>query len=157
METRGHLIIDGYNILHAWPEFRRLLRRRIDAATGRLVEAVRILHDFEGSALTVVFDGDGPQLVIEHPDETDSLTVVYSARGVTADAVIEQLLARTPSTEGWVVASADAAIARTALSYGARPVSPSELADWLASVECRQSNWIARRRPPKGFPGGTGG
>lgn len=145
MSTHGHLIIDGFNIIHAWPTFRPLLRRGLDVAAGRLLDAVRILHDFEGNALTIVFDGQGSTLSISHPEEVTSLTVVYSPAGMTADTIIERLLARAPAVEDWVVASGDAAIAQSALSYGARAISPQALADWCAESEQRQTAWIQRR------------
>lgn len=146
MSTNGHLVIDGYNILHAWVEYRPLLKRGLDAAAGRLLDAVRVLHDFEGHALTIVYDGNGSAISIVHPEEVDSLTIVHSPLGVTADTIIERLLARAPETEGWVVASGDGAVGQTALSYGARAISPESLASWCLEAECRQTSWLQRRR-----------
>ena len=145
MSTNGHVIIDGFNIIHAWPTFRPLLKRGLDVAAGRLLDAVRILHDFEGNALTIVFDGQGSTISINHPEELTSLTLVYSPAGTTADTIIERFLARAPSAADWVVASGDGAIAQSALSYGARAMSPQALADWCAEAEQRQSAWIRRR------------
>lgn len=141
-----HLLIDGYNILHAWPAMRSLLRARRDAAAARLLEVVRVVHDFEGWALTLVFDGQGDALTIEHPDDGNTaLTVVYAPRGVTADGIIERLLARTPQAEDWVVATGDHAIAQTALANGARAIGPAELQTWIEAVEARQTRWLQRR------------
>ena len=42
-----HLLVDGSNIMHAWPELRALLAGDRDTARARLSRAVRILHDLE--------------------------------------------------------------------------------------------------------------
>lgn len=141
----GHLIVDGYNLAHAWKELRPLLRRRLDAAAERILQQLRPVHDFLGWELTIVFDGRGEQLTIAHPDPGDALlTVVYSASGQTADAVIERLLARAPSAENWRVASDDRALAQTALSYGAEPLSIAQTLDLLERVEGQARDWIRR-------------
>lgn len=146
MSTEGHLVIDGYNVAHAWPELRGMLRRHREAVTGRLLEAVRVIHDFEGRSLTIVFDSDRAQLAIEHPDDgLESLSVVYAPKGVTADGVIERLLARAGDASDWTVATADRAIIQSAHTCGAHAVSPGELAAWVDRVEARQRNWLQRR------------
>lgn len=143
--STGHIIVDGYNVIHAWPDLRALLRRSTDAAAARLLDALRILHDFEGQSLTLVFDGKGACLTIEQTDGLETLTVVHSPGGVTADTVIERLLARAPVIDGWVVATGDGAVAQTATSYAARAISPDALATWCNEAARRQSDWIRRR------------
>ncbi len=144
-DPTGHLVVDGYNILHAWPQLKALMRRDLEAAADRLLEELRILHDFGGYDLILVFDGKGNQLSILHPDDTETLTVVYSPQGVTADAVIERLLAKAPDTAGWVVASADGALSQSALAYGARSLTPAALLSWCEELHQRQTAWIQRQ------------
>jgi predicted RNA-binding protein with PIN domain len=147
MGSEGHLIIDGYNVAHAWPTLRGLVGRRREAVGGRLLDAVRVIHDFSGKSLTLVFDGDGATLTIDHPDDgVETLTVVYAPQGVTADGVIERLLARAGEVSEWTVATADRAIIQTAQSYGAHAISPQELADWVERVEAQQTRWLQRQR-----------
>ncbi len=62
-----HLLVDGSNIMNAWPELRALLPGDRDTARARLSRAVRILHDLEQVRVTVVFDGRGTELSVEQP------------------------------------------------------------------------------------------
>ncbi len=142
----GHLLADGYNLAHAWPEVRALLPYALDAAVEQVVQRLRPVHDQLGWHLTVVFDGRADRMTIEHPAGSETLTVVFSSRGTTADGVIEQLLARTPSTAGWKVASDDRALVQSAVAYGAETISADETREWIRRIEGEASSWIDRHR-----------
>ncbi|MFP4283038.1 MAG: NYN domain-containing protein [Opitutales bacterium] len=144
MPTRGHLLVDGYNLAHAWLEMRACLGRRLDTTAALLVDRLLPVHDAAEHALTVVFDGKGAQPTIEHPDGRETLTLVYAAGGQTADGLIEQLLARAPSTEGWKVATNDLALGQTAHSYGADVLSAEQTAAWLDQLGRATTDWISR-------------
>ena len=57
MASAKHLLVDGPNILHAWPELRSLLRRDRSAARSQLTGRLAAIHDAEAVRLTLVFDG----------------------------------------------------------------------------------------------------
>ncbi len=61
------MLIDGYNLIHKWPELRRDMRRGGEVARARPAEAIRVIHDFDGVRTTIVFDGRGEQVEIERP------------------------------------------------------------------------------------------
>lgn len=91
--SRHRLIIDGYNVMHAAPEYRVLLVDDIDAARARFIsDLTSIAHD-EGR-VTVVFDGGGNPASNGAPHHIGGLAVVFSPAGMTADTVIEALAQR---------------------------------------------------------------
>lgn len=91
--SRHRLIIDGYNVMHAAPEYRVLLADDIDAARARFIsDLTSIAHD-EGR-VTVVFDGGGNPASNGAPHHIGGLAVVFSPAGMTADTVIEALAQR---------------------------------------------------------------
>ncbi len=143
MASAKHLLVDGPNILHAWPELRALLRRDRDAARALLVRRLTAIHDTEGVRVTVVFDGRGPELVIERPTRQESLTVLFTPSKLTADDVIEQLIARATDPTACEVATADQAERRTAEAMGASVLTPEDLAAWCARADQRVSTQAA--------------
>lgn len=91
--SRHRLIIDGYNVMHAAPEYRMLLADDIDAARERFIgDLITLAHD-EGH-VTVVFDGGGNPASDGAPHHIGGLVIVFSPAGMTADTVIEALAQR---------------------------------------------------------------
>ena len=129
-ETR-HLLIDGYNVIHDWPHLRSLLPTRPEAARDRLAEEVRILHDREGWRVTLVFDGKGEEITIERPGGPPTFSLVFSPSGMSADDIIERLVAADPKSSRITVVTRDTAQRQTIEAFGAIGMSPSELRDWI--------------------------
>jgi predicted RNA-binding protein with PIN domain len=143
MASAKHLLVDGPNILHAWPELRALLRRDRDAARSQLVLRLAAIHDAEGVRVTLVFDGRGPELIIERPSHQETLTVLFTPSKLTADDVIEQLIARAADPSACEVATADQAERRTAEGLGAAVLTPEDLAVWCIRAEQRVGGQVA--------------
>jgi predicted RNA-binding protein with PIN domain len=85
------VIVDGYNIIYAWPELRAVLesggaeeaRRRL---TAMLADFAAVRH----VEVTVVFDG--PRVALpQAPEKLDGVTVRFSGPAGSADHVIERL------------------------------------------------------------------
>ncbi len=133
-----HLLVDGSNLLHAWPELRRLERRDRDTARGRLLHAVRLLHDMERLRVTVVFDGKGAEARVEHPSGEDTLTQIFSPGHLTADDVIEHLVAQAIDPAQCLVATDDRAERMTVETAGGTCCSCADLAQWIDRVAARQ-------------------
>jgi len=126
-----HLLVDGANILHAWPQLRALLRRERTAAQAQLVSALAAIHDIEGVRVTVVFDGSGPKLELLCPGGRQTFAVVRTPTGMTADDFIERWVGRAAAAETCWVATGDGGEGRTVAALGAQWISPEELAAWV--------------------------
>ncbi|MEI6861148.1 MAG: NYN domain-containing protein [Verrucomicrobiota bacterium] len=146
MASAKHLLVDGPNILHAWPELRALLRRDRDAARSQLRHRLTAIHDTEAVCLTLVFDGRGPELRLERPSQQETFTVLFTPSRLTADDVIEQLVARAAAPRDCYVATADQTERRTVEALGALVVAPDELAAWCARAETRLGTQAAALR-----------
>lgn len=141
-----HLLIDGANVLHAWPELRAMLKRDRAAARTQLAQRVRVIHDAEQMRVTLVFDGRGTELVVEHPLGQATFSVLSTPASLTADDVIEQLAARSADPAACIVATGDRLEQQTVAASGARVISPEELAAWVQRVETRQAARVAELR-----------
>ncbi len=127
MAFEKHLFVDAANVLHAWPESRALLRRDRWAARSWLVQRLSALHDSESVLVTVVIDGRGDEIVIEHPSKQATLTIVHTPSSLTADDVIEQMVARSPDPARCEVATDDQAERDTIEAAGAVWVPAADL------------------------------
>ncbi|HTQ31738.1 MAG TPA: NYN domain-containing protein [Opitutaceae bacterium] len=139
MAFEKHLLVDGANILHAWPELRTLAARDRDAARGRLSQTVQVLHDTEGWRVTIVFDGRGTELKVEQPGGHATFAHVFTPSGLTADDVIEQLVGGAADPAACTVATADRAEQQTVAALGAAWCSPDDLQAWCERAAARQA------------------
>jgi len=144
VEFEKHLLVDGYNIVHAWPDLRRVLDEEgRDVARARLVERVRVLHDHDRWRVSVVFDGRGAAIAIERPTPHTTFSVIYSPAGMTADDVIEQLVGQAPQPGEITVATGDLAERNTVEALGAQALSPGQLEEWSVRSGRAQSAALA--------------
>ncbi|WP_313991032.1 NYN domain-containing protein [uncultured Selenomonas sp.] len=85
-----YYLVDGYNVINAWPELMRL-RGNLDEARDVLVHILTEYGAFENYEMTVVFDAFFTEDE-EHTQEiTPRMRVIYTGAGETADSCIERL------------------------------------------------------------------
>ncbi|HEY0945497.1 MAG TPA: NYN domain-containing protein [Opitutaceae bacterium] len=133
-----HLLVDGANLLHAWPDLCALTRADRAAARALLVRRLAVLHDQADWRVTVVFDGRGPDLVVETIGGQPTFAAVTTPAALTADDVIEQLVGKAADPAGCTIATGDRAEAQTVTALGAQTLSPADLAAWIERVAARQ-------------------
>jgi predicted RNA-binding protein with PIN domain len=122
-----HLIVDGYNVLHAGPAYEALASRDVDAARARLVEDVAALAAGEARAF-VVFDAAGNPEADGRPHHVAGVAVIFSPAGRDADSVIEELAHRFRGQgHEVVVATSDAQTQWAVMGAGAVRMSSAEL------------------------------
>ena len=143
-----HLILDGYNLIHAIPEVRNILKAHgITAARERFQELVSCLHEPGLVRLTIVYDGQGDKLEVAQPIPDDpGYAIVYSPSGVSADEVIERLVANADTPDRILVATKDNAIAQTFAASGAFALTPDEMLERLGRVNTEQSRVLQESR-----------
>lgn len=130
--------------MHAWPELRHLLKREREVARERVIRAAMRLHDAAAGRVTVVFDGRGTELVVEHPGGHATFATIFTPTGLTADDVIEQMVGQAREPEQCIVATADGAERSTVEALGATAISPEELARRVQRAEERVRTAITR-------------
>jgi uncharacterized protein len=87
------ILVDGYSVLHNWPELAAGKARHSAAAREELIRKLTLYRDATHTPITVVFDGAGehfgPPLA-----STPEMEVIYSHTGQTADQIIERVTER---------------------------------------------------------------
>lgn len=122
------LIVDGYNMIGAWPELVLLKNQdRLEDAREALLNRLSNYAKYEGLKIIVVFDA---QLV---PGVTQSYTkyqleVIFTEKGETADSYIERIAGELNNRLTQVtVATSDLAEQWVIFSQGALRTSAREL------------------------------
>ncbi|MGA3006389.1 MAG: NYN domain-containing protein [Opitutaceae bacterium] len=146
MAFEKHVLVDGANILHAWPELNALARHNKDAARAQLSQTLRVLHDTEGWRVTIVFDGRGKELVVEQPGPHATFAHVFTPEALTADDVIEQLVGSAADPAACTVATADRAEQQTVTALGAAVCPPDDLRAWCERAAERQAGQVKEIR-----------
>lgn len=109
--------MDGYSLLHSWPELAPGKARHSAAAREELIGRLTQYHDACGTPITIIFDGaSGP--VVEFPSTPD-VEILYSRAGQTADQIIERVTHRLGTYGEVLVVTDDLAERDTVSSAGA--------------------------------------
>lgn len=138
MEKPRHLFVDGHNVLHAWGWLQGATgAAAVAVVRERLVEALRIVHDVERIAVTIVFDGRGESVVRDVAAAEDEFSVIYAPANLTADTVIERGVTSAVDPRACVVATADQLERETVLAAGAECILPAELEAWINRCRMR--------------------
>ncbi len=138
-----YLIIDGHNVIHAWPELLREHRvaARRHLARTELLKRLRNLQDMSGMQVVAVFDG--AKLGTHEEREPAGLQIIYADSGTTADTIIERLVAKYAAERPMRVVSADGMVRETILSLGAEWISPEILRSLCDSAEANMRARLA--------------
>lgn len=131
------LIVDGYNVIHAWPELNKLKEINLGQARERLIQWMASYAGYKGLEVIVVFDAHMTKENSERHGEVSGIQVVFSQEGETADSVIEKLTySLIKERKGNVfVATADWAEQSTILGNGAFRISIRELQNDVCVAE----------------------
>ncbi|WP_058300178.1 NYN domain-containing protein [Gorillibacterium timonense] len=88
---KDYLIVDGYNVIGAWPELARLKDIRLEDARDRLIDILADYQAYSGMKIYLVFDAHQvPGVGGKY--EQSRLQVVYTKEKETADELIERLV-----------------------------------------------------------------
>ncbi|RDI39027.1 NYN domain-containing protein [Falsibacillus pallidus] len=84
------LLVDGYNIIGAWPELRELKKKDLSAARDRLIERLADYQGYTGYKVIVIFDAYYVK-GIERKYRNFRVDVLFTRENETADERIEKL------------------------------------------------------------------
>lgn len=88
------ILVDGYSLLHSWPELAPGKARFSAAARDELIHQLMQYRDAVTTPITIVFDGAGPTPDASQAPSTPLCEIIYSRSGQTADQIIERVAAR---------------------------------------------------------------
>lgn len=130
------LLVDGNNVIHAWPDLLELHRKRRGLGHTELCHRLRQVHDAGNYRVVVVFDGRRTRLNEER--EPGGFQIIYTDAGRTADDIIERLALTYSKKHRIVVATDDTAEADMVTAFGAEVMSAAALRDL---VDASDGHW----------------
>lgn len=129
------LLVDGYNIIGAWPELRELKNRDLAAARDRLVERMAEYQAYSGYRVIVVFDAHFVKGT-EKKYKNNKVEVIFTRNNETADERIEKLAISLSNRKTQIhVATSDFTEQWAIFGQGALRKSARELLIEMDSVE----------------------
>lgn len=144
-----HYLVDGYSVIHAQPELRKALSKRLAHARELLVHRLQQYQDHAGEPITVFFDGRSgkDKGKAKTTNEIGSkIEIVFSAEGQTADTLIEQRVGRAAAPSRYLVVTADHAIESTVGALGASSISPDSFFEMIIRAEKDFAEWLEDHR-----------
>lgn len=112
------ILVDGYSLLHEWPELAPGKPRHSSVAREELINALTQYHDACGTPITIVFDGAGSKRAADEPESTNAVEIIYSRAGQSADQLIERAAHRLRSYGEVLVVTNDTAERETVRGVG---------------------------------------
>ncbi len=132
-----YLLVDGYNIIYAWPDLRELAADNMDGARMKLLDVLCNYQGIRQCRIIVVFDAYRIQ---GHEEETISyhnIQIVYTREAQTADQYIERFAHKNSGKYRIAVATSDGLQQIIIRGAGCALLSASELKEEIAAAEER--------------------
>ena len=122
-----YLLVDGYNIVNAWPELKARAQTDLEGARLLLMDILSNYQGFTSQRVILVFDAyrvpNNPGRVVRH----HNIDVVYTAEAETADSYIEKATYEISKRNRVRVATSDGLEQLIILGNGALRVPATEL------------------------------
>ena len=149
-QQEAFLLVDGYNIIHAWPKLRKIVDYSLEAARDKLLQ---ILSNYGGmnerQTIIVVFDAQKVKGGIGSVLSYDKVKVVYTQEAETADSYIEKAVTDLARHYTVRVATSDGLEQIIILSKGAYRLSANDLQEEVRAVERQIQEKIRQIKPVK--------
>lgn len=146
MPSDRYLLIDAYNVIHATSVLREVMREGLDSARDKLVAIVSSIHDAEGVRTALILDSRNESLEVDHPFGKKTFELIYAPASLSADGVIERIVARVSNPGNVTVVSNDNMVRESIRANGAIAFTPEELFDWASACDGRLLLDAQRRR-----------
>lgn len=149
-----YLLVDGYNIIFAWPELRSLAEDNMDSARNRLLEALMKYQGVRKCRVIAVFDAYRVQGHIEEIIDYGNIHVVYTREAQTADQYIEKFAHDNSKKYSITVATSDGLQQIIIRGSGSAVMSAGELKTEIERVndsvlKAYQERQISDKNPVK--------
>lgn len=122
-----YLVLDGYNVMHSWPELNKIRDSSLEHARARLIDLLANYAALSGEKVVLVFDAHRVKGGLEQKESLYGIQVIYTGEGETADSVIERLAGDFVSKGSVHVVTSDWDEQRIIFGRGAYRMTPGEL------------------------------
>lgn len=147
-EREEYLLVDGYNVIYAWPELEELAASDLAFARQKLIDILINYASYSGEKVLVFFDAHNVKDNLQRREDYGGVQVIYTASGETADMAIEKKVGELAQRGSYVyVATADYSEQRIILGRGAYRLTPRELRRRFYQLCDTSRSWLNKERP----------
>ena len=138
------LLVDGYNIIGAWPELRVLKNKDLAAARDLLIEKMAEYQAYTGYRVIIIFDAYYVQ-GIEKKYKNHKVDVIFTKESETADEWIEKMAISLSNRKTQIhVATSDFTEQWAIFGQGALRKSARELLTEITIIERKIEKKVQR-------------
>ena len=130
-----YLLVDGYNVIFAWDDLRKLADGNLDAARRRLMDILCNYAGYRRCVPILVFDAYKVRGGAREVEQYHNLYVVYTREAETADMYIERATHELAKEHRTRVVSSDGAEQIIVMGHGALRVSARAFEEEVKAVE----------------------
>ncbi len=130
-----YVLVDGYNIIHAWDELREIARDNLDAARHVLMDRLCNYQGYRNCALILVFDAYRVPQGLGAVEKYHNIHIVYTKEAETADQYIERVTYALGKRRRVRVATSDGLEQLIIIGHGAQRIPATEFHEELETVE----------------------
>jgi len=134
-EREEYLIVDGYNIIFAWPELKDIAKDNMDGARTRLLDLLSKYQGMRKCHVIAVFDAYRVQRNHEDVFDYDNVHVVFTKEAQTADEYIEKFTHDNRKKYDITVATSDNLQQIIILGAGCSVLSAADLKAEIESLD----------------------
>ena len=146
-DKEEYLLVDGYNIIFAWPELKELADADVRAAQTKLMDILSNYQGYKKCTLILVFDA---YKVEGHQEEVltyHNIHVVYTKEAETADQYIEKTVHKIGRQHQVTVATSDGLEQIIIMGQGANRISARGLKEEIEETRKQlRQEWHQRRQ-----------
>jgi predicted RNA-binding protein with PIN domain len=140
------LIVDGYNVVHAWTSLKRLLSEAsLEVARDKLIDRLSVLGTVTGADVTVVFDSHRSAAAASTQETIEGVHVMFTRKGHSADHAIERIAyAASQAGDVITVATSDRFQADLVRGMGGAVISSLELERRVIEAEREMDRRVSK-------------
>lgn len=143
------MLVDGYNMIHAWNDLKAISEYSLESARQKLMDILSNYQGFKKITVILVFDGYLVKGNLGTAYEYGNIYIVFTKEAETADHYIERTVHNLPREYRVRVATSDSLEQLIIMGKGATRVSARELKNEISSMERTIREKYIEKRPPK--------
>ena len=141
-EGPDYLLIDGYNIIFAWDDLKRIAEENLDAARAELVKRMCNYQGCTGHEVILVFDAYKVKGKHRDVERYYNINIVYTKESETADSYIERVTHELSKKHRVRVATSDGPEQLIIFGSGAMRISAAEFRNRVDAADKAMREFI---------------
>ncbi len=149
VQRKKYIIVDGYNVIFAWDELKKLAKENLSFAREKLSDILCNYAAFTKNEVILVFDAykvkenDGKKI------NYNNIKIVYTKEKELGDNYIEKLISEIGKNENVKVVTSDNLIRLSAVRYGVSKVSANDFEKEINVVNQRIDELLEKINKPR--------